>query len=179
MIFGSQKFKKTWKFNMSMVRFGFPELSTLAKWSPKKSRKFPGGFSLKNPIFREIIEKVRARGGLKFSVHCGISVNSNTNGRAPNGDIESSLRPNPTLTFSMLRFLFDDNNHEHLNSWKRFRKSWKQAPLKPCPCGSSGDGASFLLSWSPVRPSPGTPVRQSSKNFQSGEFRLIALERIF
>ena len=84
MIFGSQKCKKTWKSRMNMVRFWSPELSTLAKWSPKKSRKFPGVFSLKNLIFGGFIENVRARGGRKFLVHCGNSMDSNTNGPPPN-----------------------------------------------------------------------------------------------
>ena len=33
---------KNIKSRMNMVRFWSPELSTLAKWSPNKSRKFPG-----------------------------------------------------------------------------------------------------------------------------------------
>ena len=76
MICWGSKIGKTWKFRMNMVRFGFPELSTLAKWSPKKSWKFPGVFSLKNPIFKGFIEKVRGPGGRKFLVHCGNSMNS-------------------------------------------------------------------------------------------------------
>ena len=43
-----QKLEKTWKCTMNMVRFWSPELSTLAKWSPKHFRKFPGVFSSKN-----------------------------------------------------------------------------------------------------------------------------------
>ena len=40
--FGGRKCNKTWKCGMNMVRFQSPELSTLAKWSPKNSRKRSG-----------------------------------------------------------------------------------------------------------------------------------------
>ena len=51
---GGQKCSKknTWTCRMDMVRFCSPELSTRAKWSPKKSRNNPGGFSPKNPKLR-------------------------------------------------------------------------------------------------------------------------------
>ena len=59
-----------------MVRFGSLELSTLAKWSPKKSRTFLGCCSSKNPIFNGIFKKVRSPGGRGFPVHCGNWMNS-------------------------------------------------------------------------------------------------------
>ena len=41
----------------------------------KNPEKNPGVFSLKKQNFKGIIEKVRARGGRKFPVHCGNSMN--------------------------------------------------------------------------------------------------------
>ncbi len=58
---------------MNMVRFWSPELSTRAKWSPKKSRKSPRVFSPNNPICRGNLKKNWVPGGLGFPVHCGNS----------------------------------------------------------------------------------------------------------
>ena len=82
--FWGSKIWKNMKSRMNMVKFGFLELSTLAKWSPKKSWNFPGFFSPKNTSVKGFIEKVRSPGGLEFPVHCGNSMNSNTNGPPPN-----------------------------------------------------------------------------------------------
>ena len=56
------KLEKTWKCKLNMVRFQSLELSTRAKWSPKKSRTFAGLFTSKNLKNTEKIGKVWAPG---------------------------------------------------------------------------------------------------------------------
>ena len=54
---GGRKWEKTWKCRMNMVRCWSPELSTLAKWSPKKSRKILGVFSPPKNNFLRVLSK--------------------------------------------------------------------------------------------------------------------------
>ena len=63
--FECQKCEKTWNCRMNMVWFWSPELSTRAKWSPKKSQKNSGGSSeinLKSRGLSNIFEDVSGCG---------------------------------------------------------------------------------------------------------------------
>ena len=83
LFWGVKNGKNTWKCRMNMVRFWSPELSTLAKWSPKNSRKCPGAVTSKKYLSRELSKKFGALGVADFQSIAEIEWIPHTKGWAP------------------------------------------------------------------------------------------------
>ena len=145
---------------MNMVRCWSPELSTLAKWSPKKSRKI-WGFSAEKARFSRVLSK---KSGSRESENSVFLHNLGFFDWTPldflgifgeiilrgSRALETKIWPYSSLIF-MFFCIFDPQK-----SWKSkvLQNPSKPLPLGPCPDDRAQNSVQDSINESSVRPNP-------------------------